>query len=370
MQALTSVIRPYAWGSHSAIAEIQGRSAPTAGPEAELWIGAHPADPSRVDGTGLDALLAAEPDRLLGPAVVERFGARLPYLMKILAADAPLSLQAHPTLAHAKARFAEGHGGYVDANHKPELLVALTPFDALCGFADPAVSADTLESLGIAELVPVVASLRTGPDGLREAVRTLLTWPVEGRAGLVKAAVAAGTAPLAGELARFYPEDTGVLVALLLNHVRLEPGQAIWMPAGNLHAYLRGTGIEIMAASDNVLRGGMTPKQVDVDELLGVLRFEVLAEPLHPAAEPADGVRAWPVPVPDFLLHRITPGGRTVTLDVPGPRVVLAVGGPIRADDGQDVVEIAPGTAAFSGADAGPLRLSGPGEAFVAAVGL
>ncbi|MDR7279171.1 mannose-6-phosphate isomerase, class I [Catenuloplanes atrovinosus] len=370
MKPLTSVIRPYAWGSRSAIAEIQGRTAPADGPEAELWIGAHPADPSRVAGTGLDELLAAEPDRLLGPAVVERFGPRLPYLMKILAADAPLSLQAHPTLEHARARFAAGHGGYVDANHKPELLVALTPFDALCGFADPAVAADRLDGLGIAELAGVTAALRTGPGGPREAVRTLLTWPVEGRAGLVKAAVAAGTAPLVAELARFYPEDTGVLVALLLNHVRLEPGQAIWMPAGNLHAYLRGTGIEIMAASDNVLRGGMTPKRVDVDELLEVLRFEPLDEPLHPAAELAEGVRAWPVPVPDFLLHQVVPGARTVTLDVPGPRIVLAVGGAVRADDGQGVVEIAPGTAAFAGADAGPLRLSGPGAAFVAATGV
>jgi mannose-6-phosphate isomerase len=369
MKPLMSVIRPYAWGSHSAIAEIQGRPTPAPGPEAELWIGAHPADPSRVAGTGLDELLAAEPDRLLGPAVAERFGPRLPYLMKILAAEQPLSLQAHPTLEHARSRFAEGHGGYVDANHKPELLVALTPFDALCGFADPAASADLIESLGIAELAPVVASLRTGPDGLRDAVRTLLTWPAEERAGLVKAAVAAGTAPLAAELARFYPEDTGVLVALLLNHVRLEPGQAIWMPAGNLHAYLHGTGIEIMAASDNVLRGGLTPKHVDVDELLGVLRFEVLAEPLHPEAAIAEGVRAWPVPVPDFLLLQVTPGVGTVTLDVPGPRVVLAVGGTVRVDDGQSAVEITSGTAAFAGADAGPLRITGPGQAFVAAAG-
>ncbi|MEU9738358.1 mannose-6-phosphate isomerase, class I [Micromonospora chersina] len=382
MELLQGRIRDYAWGSRTAIAELQGRPVPSAGPEAELWLGAHPGAPATVDRDGnpvsLTELLVGEPEHWLGERLVGRFGTRLPFLLKVLAADAPLSLQAHPDAEQARAGYAADTGrvNYVDPYHKPELLVALSEFEALCGFRDPAESAAAIAAFGVPALEPVVAALRTGPEGLREAVRLLLSWPEAERAGLVADVLAAEAAGPDAELARAlavdYPADPGVVVALLLHHVRLAPGEAIWMPAGNLHAYLRGTGVEIMAASDNVLRGGLTPKRVDVDELLRVLRFEVLDEPVVRPEQVAPGVVTWLVPVDDFALHRVevTAGGPGARLDVPGPRVVLCRAGEVTVADGVGTVTLAAGQAAIGTAAGGPLVLGGAGVAFVATSGL
>lgn len=376
VHGLVGNVRPYAWGSRTFLAELQGRPAPTDQPEAEMWLGAHPGDPSTLRGHDGPASLAdvieADPAGQLGAPVVEEFGPRLPYLVKVLAASAPLSLQAHPDLAYARTAFAAQEAdpslprNYTDANHKPEMLVALTEFQALCGFRDPSVSADVLESFGVPALAPVVAALRTGPAGLAEAVRLLLSWPADDRASLV----AAADTPLARGLAKGYPSDPGVLVALLLNHVTLRPGEAIWMPAGNLHAYLEGAGVEIMAASDNVLRGGLTPKRVDVDELLRVLRFEVLADPILPATEVAPGVSTWEVPIRDFRLYCLELSGTRPPTTVPaeGPRIILGVEGDAFVAEGHGTpVEITPGTAAFAPASAGPISAAGTGTIFVAA---
>jgi mannose-6-phosphate isomerase len=388
---LAGAVRPYAWGSRTALAELQGRPVPSDGPEAELWLGAHPGDPSTVTGpdgpVSLAALIEDDPKAQLGADVADEFGTRLPYLMKVLAAEAPLSLQAHPDAAYAREAFARQEAdpelprNYTDPFHKPEMLVALTPFEALCGFRAPGVSAAVLAELGLPSLAPVVAALRAGVTGLRDAVRLLLTWPAGDRPALVQAVVAAAAGrssspyarsfALAVDLAGHYPGDPGVLVALLLNQVRLAPGEAIWMPAGNLHAYLRGTGVEIMAASDNVLRGGLTPKRVDVDELLAVLRFEVLDDPILPSSEVGPGVVTWPVPVREFALYRIQLDGTRPPAPVPaeGPRVVLGTRGDVFVAAGHGTpVELSPGTAAFVPAEAGPITVAGVGEAFVAAV--
>jgi mannose-6-phosphate isomerase len=400
---LTGAVRPYAWGSHTVIADLQGRPTPTESPEAELWLGAHPGDPSTVTGkdgpVSLDTLIAGDPDAQLGSSVASTFGPRLPFLLKVLAAEAPLSLQAHPSSEYAREAYAKQEAdptlpkNYTDANHKPEMLVALTPFAALCGFRSPQVSADALESFGIEALSPVVASVRAGD--LRSAVEKLLTWPEAERAGLIDAVVAAARTAsaavaasaassasgasqagddyaLALDLAAHYPGDPGVLVALLLNHVRLAPGEAIWMPAGNLHAYLNGAGIELMAASDNVLRGGLTPKRVDVPELLNVLRYEVLDDPILPSTPLSPGIVTWKVPVPDFALFRIDLDGTGAPLEVPakGPRVVVGTKGDVyvgRAVDGMPV-EVLPGGAAYASADTGAIKVAGEGQIFVAAV--
>ena len=391
VRPLTGVIRPYAWGSRTILAALQGRPVPAEGPEAELWLGAHPGDPSTVTGpdgpVSLATLIADDPKGQLGPEVTAEFGARLPYLMKVLAAESPLSLQAHPDADYARRAFAaqqadpDAPQNYTDAFHKPEMLVAITPFEALCGFRDPSVSADVLAELDLPSLTPVIAALRLGEDGLGEAVQLLLTWPAEDRPGLGEAVVrgAAGkpdsryaeSLGLATDLASRYPGDPGVLVALLLNHVRLAPGEAIWMPAGNLHAYLHGAGIEIMAASDNVLRGGLTPKRVDVGELLRVLRFEVLHDPILPATELAPGVVTWQVPVREFVLYRIRLDGTRppAVLPAAGPRIVVGIEGDVFvAQDHGTPTEVRPGTAAFVAADAGAITVAGAGEVFVAAV--
>ncbi|MET8230191.1 mannose-6-phosphate isomerase, class I [Micromonospora sp. NPDC005298] len=386
MELLYGPIRDYAWGSRSALALLQGRPVPSVGPEAELWLGAHPAAPALVERAGsqvsLCDLVRDEPGQWLGARVSDRFGSRLPFLLKVLAADAPLSLQAHPDAEQARTGYAAEAGrpaaerNYSDPHHKPELLVALTPFEALCGFRDPVESAESLASFGVPVLAPVVDALRAGSAGLRTAVRTLLTWPVGERDGLLSAVVASPVdgpnADLARRLAAAYPGDPGVLVALLLHHVRLVPGEGIWMPAGNLHAYLSGCGVEIMAASDNVLRGGLTPKRVDVDELLRVLRFEVLDDPVRAPQPVGPGVDWWPVPVDDFALHRVRVGAAvpSVTLSLPGPRVVLCGSGSVTVDDGAGPVTLVSGQAAIGDAAGAPLRVAGAGEAYVATSGL
>ncbi|GGK15404.1 putative mannose-6-phosphate isomerase ManA [Pilimelia terevasa] len=381
MEALANPVQGYAWGSRSVIAALQGRPVPSPGPEAELWIGAHPSAPSlvrRADGDRpLTDVIAADPAAVLGDAVLARFGARLPYLLKVLAAEQPLSLQAHPDQARARARFEAGDPSYVDPFHKPEVLVAVTEFRGLCGFREPGRSARLLGALAVPALEPVVAALAAG--ALRAAVEALLTWPAGERAallGAVGAALAARRpgdryaeeyATAAGLLAR-HPGDVGVVVALLLHHVTLAPGEAIWMPAGNLHAYLSGTGIELMAASDNVLRGGLTPKRVDVPELLHVLRFAPLADPVLRAVPVTRGVRCWPVPVEDFALYevRLDAAHPAVELDVPGPRTLLCLSGAVEADDGDKPLRLAAGEAAFGPATAPPLRLSGAGTVYLA----
>ena len=363
MRRLSGRIRPYAWGSRTAIARLQGRPAPTEGPEAELWLGAHPGDPATVDGASLADLIAGEPEGVLGGAVVARFGPRLPYLMKVLAAAAPLSLQAHPDAEQARERFAAGHPSYVDAYHKPELLVAVSDFEALCGFRDPAASAAALSTLDAPGLEPAVAAL--GRGDLRAAMADLIALPA---AVVTEAAAASGAPALVRRLAAAYPGDPGVLVALLLNHVTLAPGEAIWMPAGNLHAYLDGTGVEIMAASDNVLRGGLTPKHVDVPELLRVLRFEVLADPVVRPERVGPGIVTWPAPVEEFALHQVRPTTGAVVLPVLGPRVVICLAGDLVVDDGAGEVALASGEAAFATHGPAALTFVGSGEAYVASV--
>jgi mannose-6-phosphate isomerase len=375
VEPLNNPIRGYAWGSRSVIAALQGRASPSDGPEAELWIGAHPADPSILDRPSgpvslLDAI-TADPQGTLGPAAAAEFGPRLPYLLKVIAAEQPLSLQAHPDAAQALAGYTAGHISYVDPYHKPELLVAVSEFEALCGFREPKESADLLAALDVPALAPVVAALRAGaPDGLRSAIRALLTWPAGERDALVGAVVAAAESDLPGRLAALYPGDLGVVVALLLNHLTLMPGEAIWMPAGNLHAYLRGTGVEIMAGSDNVLRGGLTPKRVDVDELLRVLRFEVLAEPVVRPVEVVPGAVTWPAPVREFVLYRVLLDEATprVELAPSGPREVLCLRGEVRVDDRVAPVTVAAGQAAFGPATGAPLTCTGAGEIYLAAL--
>lgn len=371
MLRLKSQIRGYQWGSRDFIASVQRRPVPSPGPEAELWIGAHPDNPSTVDSRPLDRMIEADPQQLLGASSVARFGPRLPYLMKLLAAEEPLSVQAHPDPRQALEGYAaEDAAGvekgtaqrsYVDRFHKPELLVALRDFEALCGFRPADEAAAALRDLEVPRLRPVADQLAAG--ALREAVAALLTWPADDREPLV--AQVAQRHELAGRLCRYHPGDVGVVVALLLNHVILRPGEAVWMPAGTLHAYVHGAGVEVMASSDNVLRGGLTRKYVNVPELLRVLRFESAPPPIVSPQEVAPGVVTWPVPVPDFRLHRIMVAGTPVALDPGGPRTVLCLEGEVEAADRSGSVTLLGGEAAFGAADGGEITFSGAGEVYL-----
>jgi mannose-6-phosphate isomerase len=366
--ALEGFPRDYAWGSHTAIQTLLGR--PVDGrPIAELWFGAHPHAPSRVDGSTLDKLIDADPERALGAQVIAQFGARLPFLLKILAAERALSIQVHPSLEQAASGYArEDAGGvprdapdrnYRDANHKPELLCALTAFEALCGFRPVSETLALLDELAIPELAFLADKLR-GPDPLRAAFAAVLSDSAAHEALPALVARASENGPLhAVHLAATdFPGDVGALLALLLNYVRLEPGEAVYLGAGNVHAYLRGTGVEVMANSDNVLRCGLTPKHVDVLEVLRIADFSELADPRWPAVG-----GQFVVPVPDFALTRLDLEERT-GLDDSGPTIVLCTSGAAQVGE----VALQPGHAAFVPA-ATPTTIAGTGEAFIASVG-
>ncbi|MFI5086152.1 MAG: mannose-6-phosphate isomerase, class I [Actinomycetales bacterium] len=410
MYRLENVLRPYPWGSTTAIAALQGR-APSGGPEAELWIGAHPGSPSlavRSDGSRdpLDALISADPEGTLGPGARELFGDRLPFLAKILAAGSPLSLQVHPTMEQARAGFAaENAAGvasdapqrnYRDDNHKPEMILALTPFEALCGFRPaaesrriftllrdsfgasgspvPALLDGVIADLAAAEaekgpLEAKSAVVETEEAALRAAFSRLITGG-EDAAAAVRAVVGlleSGAAPAgyaaelgtAAALAADYPGDPGVLISLLLNRASLLPGEALYLPAGNVHAYLSGLGVEVMASSDNVLRGGLTGKHVDVPELLATVDFRPLPLPLLEAARTELGQEIWAPPFREFQLQRVrlAPGGSPVPLAQNGPLVLIAVAGSATLDTPRDDAALHRGDSVFVPAAESPAML-------------
>ena len=420
---ITNTPRDYAWGSDRAISSLLGGAA-SGRPEAELWLGAHAGSPSTIvdpavagGARNLVEWIAASPEVTLG-ASLARSGdePRLPFLMKILAARSPLSLQAHPSPERARAGFAlENEAGipidaadrnYKDPFHKPEIIFALSDtFEALCGFRDPAeirrILAE-LRALDAASDEPQAGALDelegrlTGPEALRDVVDWLLrdgrgedtgevAWLVE---RVVELARLAGELAQSGaqigfaaelatvrKLAEAYPGDPGIVLSLLLNHVTLRRGEVLYLPAGNIHAYLSGLGVEVMAASDNVLRGGLTPKHIDIDELLDVLDFSPLPVPYLAPSEDAPGVSVYRPAVPDFALVRVEaeaagPGDvpmRQVTLA--GPAIAICTAGGFLVAGGASSAALKRGEAVYITPDEGTLTFAGAGELFLATTG-
>jgi mannose-6-phosphate isomerase len=295
---LKNPIQEYAWGSYTAIPELLGSDSPAKTPQAELWMGAHPKAPSKVKCNGkwrsLLALIDENSKDILGEKVAPKFQNRLPYLFKVLAAAKPLSIQAHPSLEQAKKGFKRENKlsipldapdrNYKDDNHKPECICALTFFWALNGFRKISAIVSLLERICPQGLKKEFDFLRQkpDPDGLKHFFQTVMTMDRKSQKQVVDDAVK-NVEPVKSDnkayqwmidLNKEYPSDIGVLSPIILNLICLEPGQAMFLPAGTLHAYLDGVGIELMANSDNVLRGGLTPKHVDVQELLNILDFE------------------------------------------------------------------------------------------------
>ena len=389
---LENPIQHYAWGSYEALAEIRGIATPTPLPEAEIWMGAHPLAPSRiVGGTGsLLDLIASDPQSMLGARTATEFG-RLPFLLKLLAAREPLSLQAHPSADQARAGYAREQAAgiplsaatrsYKDPHHKPELIAALTPFTALVGFRAPQLTARLFAALRVPVLAPTVTTLeRAAPEiALRQLFELVTTSPLDLRQELARATLAAcenppsDAADFTRELAwgarigALYPGDAGIVLALALNLVVLEPGQALYLPAGNLHAYLEGTGVEIMASSDNVLRGGLTPKHVDANELLRVLDFQAEPVTLVPT-EQRDGVTRYVTPAREFELSRVELAGTKLHASVSEPEIVVATHGSVLLQRGADAVTLSSGASAFVPARGGDYDVSGTGTVFRARV--
>ncbi len=372
MELMRNRIRPYAWGSRTAIADLLGEPSPSPHPQAELWLGAHPGDPSELVRGGeairLDEVITQDPKGQLGAEVAQQWHGRLPFLVKVLAAEAPLSLQAHPTIAQAEAGYrAEDEAGiplnhpnrnYKDKFHKPELICALTEFEALCGFRSPEITVAVLDGLQVPQLHHFVQLLAEQPDpeGVRALFSTIMTLPqstlnqlLENVLAAAADAVRAGSNHRADyrlllDLGERYPGDSGVLAAMMLNHILLQPGEALYLPAGNLHMYLSGVGVEIMANSDNVLRGGLTPKHVDVPELMRVLDFsagdrEILQGEMHGLHEIVYRTGA-----AEFQLSRLELGG-SVDGDASGPGDIVSL-----STEGPQIVLCTSGTAEFADA--------------------
>jgi mannose-6-phosphate isomerase len=340
--------------------------------------------------------------------VQARFGERLPFLLKVLAVESPLSLQAHPNQEQAARGFSREEAAgvplhapertYKDDNHKPELLCALTPFEALSGFRPAEEAAELFEWLGVSSL-GLARELRAGgPDALRRTFSLLMMSPPDAWGAVVadvlerceRARPAAGrfasSIGWALKLAAQYPGDIGVVASLLLNHLKLAPLEAVYLEAGRLHAYLSGTGVEIMANSDNVLRGGLTPKHVDVPELLNVLTFDSPAVGVSSTRELPSGEVVYETPASEFQLSRLELGpdvrfrnepraiasNAVASSEPKGPEILLCV-------EGQASLELlapapaAPrplrrGQACFLSASAAGYELRGHGRVFRATV--
>lgn len=375
---LDAPVRPYAWGSHTVLAELQGRSAPTDQPEAEIWYGAHPLAPALVGRdtgfVGLNAYIAMDPRAMLGNQLLARFGDQLPFMLKILAVERPLSIQAHPDRARARAGFMEEtrrriplaapQRSYRDPRPKPELVTALTPFDALVGFR-PQEELDLLLAAWAQTGKPleqVVHELLRG----EQAAQYAASWAErsQGAEGVLGEA-----ATLFAELREIYPEDQGLPVAMLLNRVQLEPGQALFLGPGLLHAYLKGTAVEVMGNSDNTLRCGLTEKYIDADELMAVVRFEPQpVEVLIPERHGQEAVfstdtHAFQLSILEVKDHLLPEAGS-------GPDILLCTEGECLVSHGRRSVSLGPGEACFVPHTCEGFALSGQGTVFRARAGL
>lgn len=390
MYRIHGVERHYAWGSRDAIPSLMGRP-PAVAPVAELWFGAHPTAPALVDSsaatTDLLHLIATDPEVILGEDVAARFHWRLPFLLKLIAPAHPLSLQVHPDRERAQAMFArEEEDGvpidsprrnYKDPNHKPELVYAISEFEAVCGFRAPRRAAELLADLGTPLTDRLHDMLRAEPDavGVKRAFTSLLNLVT--RPG--PDAVAAVATACARRLERGspsvrtdrnvvllqdeYPGDPGVVASLLLNPVTLRPGEALFVPAGGVHAYISGLAVEVMASSDNVLRAGLTHKHIDVPEMLACIDY-VAAPPLRLAAEHFGGpVGVFYAPVDDFELAiaHVNAGTGAYELRGKGPRIILAIEGVVTVRSGSGCAELTPGEAVFIRADDERPTVSGNG---------
>ena len=393
MQLLQGTVQHYAWGTTDAIPDLLG--VPADGrPFAEYWLGSHPLAPSLLGGMRLDQIVHEHPE-VVGGASRAAFGDELPYLVKVLSARHALSLQVHPSRDQAREGFARENAAglpldapertYRDDWPKPELLIALDEFHSLSGFRDPRRTADLFAGLGVADqLASVIGPLtqRKGPAALAEVFLDVLSLDGE-RARLSDLVCAAAMrhkdAP--GELGEFartvleldevFPADPGILAALLMNRLVLRPGDAVFVPPGHMHAHLRGTGVEVMGNSDNVIRGGLTAKHVDVSELVKVVDFEPSVPEITRPEQVQPGVERYATGCPEFEVWRITPSPTPVEL--PGrssARIVMVIAGHIELRQADQALPLGRGEAAFLPADDRAVTFAGDGVSFVTAPGV
>ena len=395
---LRTTVKYYEWGSPEWIPRLLGLPDGDGRPWAELWMGVHPEGPSALEPPVQESggevrllrdLIDRDPARYLGEEAAEEFGG-LPFLFKLLAAERPLSIQAHPDRDQARSGWERENSlgippgapdrNYRDPNHKPEIICALGPFVAMAGFREPGEIRSLLRLFGCPVLAPLLNALDAPGEDAAEALRSFLgalfsLGAAERRALGAHARNFPRNGPpgdhaevwrLAARFAELYPEDPAALAPLYLNVVTLQRGEAMNIPAGILHAYVRGFGVELMANSDNVLRGGLTSKRVDVGELTAVLRFAPFRpEVLKPRAA-GGGLESYPSPFREFSLHRLRGRGAAVPFPLRGPALLLVLEGALNIPGAR--LRLERGESAFVAAGAAPV-LSGEYEAALATTG-
>jgi mannose-6-phosphate isomerase len=396
---LENPVQRYSWGSVDGLANCLGISNAEGGPLAEMWMGAHPKAPSiAITEKGrmrLDDLIQESPEAFLGRDSIARFGKALPFLLKALSAAEPLSVQAHPAKRKAERGFdRENLAGipfdapernYRDRNHKPEMVMALTRFEGLFGFRPIAEIIENVKLVAPTKSPQLIGRLERNPGRVELSVlfysliagdKAFKEDMLARTKGIIDDLLERGKVPPEREAAfrwtqrlrDLYPGDVGVFAPLILNHVVLEPGEALYVAPGQLHAYLKGEALELMANSDNVIRGGLTNKHVDVPELLSVLTFDSeRATPFQPIAV-SESEKLYPLLASDFRLARIEPGDASMLHAPRGPEILLCTAGQAKLELDGRAVEIGRGEAAFVRADAGEYGLSGNGVVYRAFV--
>ncbi|MRS21221.1 mannose-6-phosphate isomerase [Enterobacteriaceae bacterium RIT692] len=382
MQKLNNSLQNYAWGSKTALTELYGIENPQGFPMAELWMGAHPKSPSTVEVNGearsLREVIDADKVATLGNAVAERFG-ELPFLFKVLCADQPLSIQVHPSKAAAEEGFARENAAgiplsaaernYKDANHKPELVYALTPFQAMNGFRELHEIVSLLEPVAGAH--PQIAHFLENADeaNLAKLFATLLSLQDEAKSraiGVLKSALNAREGEpwqTIKSIATDYPDDSGLFSPLLLNVITLQPGEAMFLFAETPHAYLKGVALEVMANSDNVLRAGLTPKFIDIPELLANLKFQAKPAATLLTQPQRDGETLnFPIPVEDFAfaIHGLSAAPQSLAQNS-AALLFCIEGQAVIEKSGQQLV-LKPGESCFVAANESPVNVAGTGR--------
>ncbi|KHO34736.1 mannose-6-phosphate isomerase [Enterobacter sp. FB] len=383
MQKLINSVQNYAWGSKTALTDLYGIANPNNLPMAELWMGAHPKSSSKIeDASGqarsLRDVIDADKAALLGDKVAQRFG-ELPFLFKVLCADQPLSIQVHPNKQASEIGFAKENAAgipldaaernYKDPNHKPELVFALTPFLAMNAFREFSEIISLLQPVAGAN--NAIAHFLENPnaEALSQLFASLLNMQGEEKSHAL-AVLKAALESQQGEpwetirlIAQFYPDDSGLFSPLLLNVVKLNPGEAMFLFAETPHAYLQGVALEVMANSDNVLRAGLTPKYIDIPELVANVKFvakptaELLTQPVKNGAE-----LDFPIPVEDFAfsLHDLSQTETTIAQE--SAAILFCVEGEATLHKGEQRLVLKPGESAFVAANESPVSVSGTGR--------
>ncbi|MDE5206452.1 mannose-6-phosphate isomerase [Citrobacter amalonaticus] len=383
MQKLINSVQNYAWGSKTALTELYGQANPQQLPMAELWMGAHPKSSSKVeDASGqvvsLRDVIDGNQSALLGDAVAKRFG-ELPFLFKVLCAAQPLSIQVHPNKRNSEIGFAKENAAgipmdaaernYKDPNHKPELVFALTPFLAMNAFREFSEIVSLLQPVAGAHTAIAHFLEQPNAERLSQLFAGLLNMQGEEKSRAL-AILKAALETQQGEpwqtirlIAAFYPDDSGLFSPLLLNVVKLNPGEAMFLFAETPHAYLQGVALEVMANSDNVLRAGLTPKYIDIPELVANVKFEakpanqLLTTPVKNGAE-----LDFPIPVDDFAFSLHDLSAQETTIDQQSAAILFCVEGEAILSKGEQRLVLKPGESAFISAEESPVSVSGVGR--------